>query len=99
MDNASTPDVGEIANGSGSLLATLVEIDIGTCPAMAGRPSGRKSLRRRDIQRRDALLQVPNYFRDHRHSLSKGTLVGATGPDPLARLGLKRAVGISGIEL
>jgi hypothetical protein len=53
----------------------VVEIDRGTCPAMAGRPSERKSLRRRDIQRRDALLQVPNYCRDIHDSQSKGTFV------------------------
>ncbi len=37
--------------------------------------SGHKSLQRRDIQRRDALLQVPNYCRDHHDSQSKGTIV------------------------
>ncbi len=34
----------------GPAQATVVEIDRGTCPAMAGSPSGRKSLQRRDIQ-------------------------------------------------
>jgi len=36
------------------------------------RPSGRKSLRRRDIQRRDALPQVPNYCWDRHDSQSRG---------------------------
>ncbi len=53
----------------------VVEIDMRTCPATSGRPSGRKSLRRRDIQRRDALLRVPNYCGVHHLSRSKGTSV------------------------
>ena len=60
-------------NGRGSASAMVVEIDMGTCPAKAGRPSGRKSLRRRDIQRRDALLQVPNHCVDYHLTRSKGT--------------------------
>jgi len=73
------------ANRRGGARATVVEIDIATCPAFAGRPSGRKFLRRRDIQRRDALLQVPKYCGDHHLSRSEGTLanfpVSRGGPD------------------
>jgi len=61
-------------------VSALIEIDRGTCPAMAGPPSGRKSLRRRYIQRRDALLQVPIYCWDQHHSPSKGTLESALLP-------------------
>jgi len=58
----------------------VVEIDMGTSPAMAGRPSGRKSLRRRDIQRRDALLQVPNYCWDHHAPNLKAPLWRGSAP-------------------
>ena len=44
------------------------------------RPSGRKSLFQRDIQRRDALPQVRNHCRDHHLSWSQGT---SASPEPL----------------